>query len=254
MTYLAHRRKHFRTIWDLSGNTVAQYKCNDDAANTTVTDDGTGSTNGTASTNTSNLSVAGKINDCFEFTAISNEYADTNQTFQTILRSSFSLAFWIKPDDGQPANNNMIFSGQDNSHHSTIYVYVTTEGKIRFFYRVGGGGAEKGAKTNAAVFADGATSWTHVILTADGSNMKIYVNNSEQTLDATENGDMSGLTMGNYTTTHNPYFGANNDGNDSPKNCFDGLIDDFRIISKVISEDERAGIYNSGNGTEAQSG
>ena len=68
--------------WDLSGNTPLQYKCNDNAGNTTVTDDGSGATNGTSSTNTSNWSVSGKINEAFDFTAASSEYVNMNQTFQ----------------------------------------------------------------------------------------------------------------------------------------------------------------------------
>src|SRR3990167_8894081 len=68
------------SAWDsasvpTSPNLIAQpvqplvhFKLNDDAANTTVTDSGTGANNGTSSVNTSDLSVAGKINDAFDFT------------------------------------------------------------------------------------------------------------------------------------------------------------------------------------------
>ena len=48
-------------------STYAHFKCNDDAASTVVTDDGSGSNNGVASVNTSILSATGKIGKAFEF-------------------------------------------------------------------------------------------------------------------------------------------------------------------------------------------
>ncbi|GAI80232.1 unnamed protein product, partial [marine sediment metagenome] len=42
--------------------------------------------------------------------------------------------------------------------------------------------------------------------------------------------------------------------NGTPNGFWDGLIDDFRIMDRVITATERAGIYNGGSGTEDQSG
>ena len=77
---------------DSIGTPYAHYKCNDDAANTTVTDDGSGSNNGTASANTSNLSAVGKINDCFDFD--NTYYIDINDLNTDIREDTEGTFTW----------------------------------------------------------------------------------------------------------------------------------------------------------------
>lgn len=247
MIYLPNiRRKNFQ--WDLRDETILHYKCNDDAANTTVTDSGTGGTNGISSTNTSNLSVAGKINDAFDFAAASTEDIDCNQTFQTTFRAPFSVAGWIKPNDGQPAGNQVICGSANIVAEDRFFLYIETGGKVTAFY--GSNGNSTQATTNAAFFPNGATAWTWALFTVDASNVKIYLNNTVIALDAVNDGDMSGITMGDFTTVDNLHVGASNvDG--TPTLYWDGLMDDFRVISKVIVPVERSGIWNGGLGTES---
>jgi len=62
-------------------------------------------------------------------------------------------------------------------------------------------------------------------------------------LDAVNNGDMSGVTMGNYTNTRGLYLGARNN-NGVADRLFDGLIGDFMMYSKVLTAGERANLTN----------
>jgi len=235
--------------WDLSSNTVAQYKCNDDAASTTVTDEE--GTNGTSSTNTSNLSVAGKINDAFDFTASSSEYVDMNQTLQATLRSAYNLSCWIKPDDGQPSANQLIWGATEGSDDQIQFILRDT-GIITLYHEANNNAGN--ARTNSAVFADGATSWTHLSINVSATIIDIYVNGSQVALDVAYPGDMTGVTMGDLTMSVNPYLGARNLKGTGAVGFFDGPIDDFRIHDRVLTQTEIDGLYNSGSGTEAQSG
>jgi len=235
--------------WDLSSNTVLHYRCNNNAASTIVTD--VEGTDGTGSANTSALSVAGLVNEAFDFTAASTESIDCNQTLQTTFRSAFSIACWMKPDDGQPAGLEMMGGTISADSGDIMLLRHETSGKVLLNYTSNTNVAL--AETNAAVFADGATSFTHVVFTLDGSNIKIYINGAEVALDGTNDGDMTGVTMSEYTNAKNLLVGAYNNAAAGPAGWFDGVIDDFRIIDRVMTQDEIDGVYNSGAGTEYQS-
>jgi hypothetical protein len=249
MIYLPNRRKYF--AWDLSNNTVLQYKCNDNAANTTVTDEE--GTNGTSSTNTSNLSTTGKINEAFEFNG-SNEYVDCNQTLQTTFRSDFSLCAWVKINDGQPADYKAICGAVDGSFANAFQLYLTrtveaNEGRLVVQYKANSN--EGVAMTNDQVFINGVTPWIFLTVVVTSTQIYIYVNAVQQTLDVTSDGDMSSVTMGDYTNAITMYIGARNQASNL---YFDGLIDDFRIHDRVLTQAEINGIYQGGSGTERQSG
>ncbi|GAG73588.1 unnamed protein product [marine sediment metagenome] len=108
----------------LSTSPYAHYKCNDDAANTTVTDDGTGSNNGTGNTNTSNYSVAGKINKGFEFNG-SSDYIDITDLYTDIASDTTgSFAFWYAPDTG--ANGEILAFCEGGTGSNLDYFRIKT--------------------------------------------------------------------------------------------------------------------------------
>ncbi len=76
----------------LAGNRIAHYKMNDDAANTTVTDE-SGSYDGTAARNTNLLSSDGKINATLNFNGTSDKVDLGNSVAVT---AEFSVACWVK--------------------------------------------------------------------------------------------------------------------------------------------------------------
>ncbi|MCK5127535.1 MAG: hypothetical protein KAR42_14865 [candidate division Zixibacteria bacterium] len=248
--YIRVPRNFSAVGWDLSGNTILQYKCNDNAANTAVTDDGSGATNGTSSTNTSNMSVAGKINEAFDFTAASSEYVDCNQTLQAVYRAPFSIAVWAQPDDGQPAATQVLFGGK-NAAGDRVSIQIETTGKVQVYY---GESTTVIAETNVAVFPDGATSMTHIVATFSATIITIFVDSVAVALDVTNDGDMTGETMANYTSLENQFFGAFNNEGAGAVVHFDGIQDDLRVMDKELTQVEIDGIYNSGTGTESQSG
>ena len=81
---------------NLYANTVAQYKMNDSAANTTVLDSVNGY-NGASQQNTENISVPGKINEALSFNGTSDRISvPYNSAFNV---NEYTVCFWVKIDD-----------------------------------------------------------------------------------------------------------------------------------------------------------
>ena len=59
-----------------------------------------------------------------------NDYIDTGATFQTTFRDSFSIAFWMKPTDGQPSASEIIMGVANASAQDYIYIYHILEKMI----------------------------------------------------------------------------------------------------------------------------
>jgi hypothetical protein len=169
----------------------------------------------------------------------SDDYVDTGVTFQSTFRDSFSVSCWIKPVDGQPTSNEYFLGGKDGDNR--VYAYIDTSGKINFGIK---DGTINGlAQTSSAVFSNGVQEWTHITLVAVAdTQLYIYVNGAVQTLDGTNDGDVSGLTFANITTSQAFYLGAyNNWGSDS--NHFAGQMKDIRIFSAALSASQVSQVY-----------
>ncbi|MBD3262442.1 MAG: hypothetical protein GF334_12390 [Candidatus Altiarchaeales archaeon] len=244
--YLAYKdNSEVAPTWDLSNNTVAQYKMNDSANDTNVEEE-EGSIEGVSTVNTNVLSTTGKINQAFQFDGATQKVS-CEQDFQTVFQSPFSMSFWAKPDDGQPASIQAFCGVRHTTNVVGIEVNLQTDGKVRVIY--GDNTTFVYAKTNAAVFVDGATSWKHITVTVDESQITIYVDGSSVTLDATDDGDMTGEVMANYSLANSLSFGATTDEG-TVERYLDGAMDDLRLFDRVLTQTEIDGLYNSGSGTE----
>ena len=78
--------------------------------------------------------------------------------------------------------------------------------------------------------------FNHCIITNDGTTLKLFINNEEV---------VSGVADSFTSIFNNIVIG------DGTSSNFNGIIDDFRCFSKVISADERSSIYNYGFGTRS---
>lgn len=176
----------------------------------------------------------------------SDDVINTGDTFQSTFRDSFSISLWAKPDDGHPSGNQMLFGAYttDNSDGIQMYLDSSPAGALHANYKSNGNNAT-GAETDNAIFADGATEWTHIVLIVQSSGMSIYANGSSQALDSTNNGSMTGVTMGDYTTDQNLRIGARvYSGSESV--FFDGLINEVAIWDTALDADAVTALYNSG--------
>ena len=229
----------------LANGCVMQLRCNDNAASTTVVNSA-GSTDGTfvavtGDPNTDAHTTAGKINTALNFDG-TDDYIDTGDAFQLTFRGSFSISYWLKPDDGHPSPTETILAA-DNTIGDNIGADLLTNGGIRF--RFTSNGITAFADTLIA-FNDGAVAdFHHIVLTAEADTiLRTY-------FDTVAGGtvDASGLTFADFTSATNIFIGAYNaDG--SASGFFAGDIDNVMIFNRALSPEEIQRLYNSGHGSE----
>ena len=225
----------------LTTSPYAHYKCNDDAANTTVTDDGSGANNGVASTNTSNLSVAGKINDAFDLNG-STEGVNID-ALETDISSdntgSFSL--WFR----STASEGTLFGFWGNPAGETLLQTYVTSGSTSIVWRVQIGGVMI-AQYSIPVAND--SNWHHLAIVQNSTLVKMYLDGVDTALTPVVT-DTPGAWMNDAATTAGGIGFTPDAGSGGV--FFEGQIDDFRYYqNKALTQAEVDAIYNSGSGTE----
>jgi len=214
---------------------VAHWKLNDDAADTDVVDaTGNGHT-GTASANTSTLTVTGKIDAGLEFITASSRYVGVTDHADLRLTGGGTVCFWVKWDGTRESSGGASVTIVSRGTNGWRIWMATAAGAVGFITTTGPGNQ---AITTAAALVSG--TWRHisVVWGAEGTR-RIYVD----AVDATaENGDGSvpgsaagDVHIGAYTPTSG-FFG--------------GVLDDVRIYQRPLTALEIAAIYNAGSGTE----
>lgn len=226
-----------------------EYKCNDNAASSTVTDNGTGSNNGAfysgaTTINTSLVSVAGKIAQAFSFTSASSHHVNFNaSTISAISTDSIgSVAFWCNPNTDTGQNNNTAMLSFGNSTNAFRFELENTD-TLEFNLFNG----TTNYTGHVAIGSRPTGSWTHVVMVQDGT-FKIYVNSSLQSITYTQSTGLTGwlnlLTGVNYGRVGNWVFNGNE------QDFYSGKIDDLRYYRTALSQTEINSIYGEGNGTE----
>ena len=159
-----------------------------------------------------------------------DEYIDTGVPLQDTFRNSFTVSYWVKPDDGNPASAISIFGTINSADEDGVRSNIRTDGKIDFFYESNNINAV--AITSSAVFSDGPTAWTHVALVAtSGANLLIYINGNSVVITV---GSLAGITMSDWTSSDDVFIGAT-DAAGTAVSHFDGYIDEVRIWSVTRS-------------------
>jgi hypothetical protein len=173
----------------------------------------------------------------------SDDYLDTGDPFQSTFRDSFSISMWVKPDDGQPASAQIVIGQQSSDAHDRIFLYLYTNGKLDFHYESDDDTAI--ADTASAVFSNGAETWHHVVITSnnDTQQIDIYFDGVKQTLDSTNDGDMSDVTMADYAQIRNLFIGARNTAGSASVH-FDGDLHDVRLYNRALSAGEVRLLYH----------
>jgi hypothetical protein len=233
----------------LSDNLVAHYKMNDNAA-TTVVLNAVGSTHGISFHNTDQIDVAGKVNGALSFNG-TGDYINTDQTFQTVFRDSFTINSWVQLNEGAASGYSAIF-GTDTTPATRIYVGVyELDGKITANYQAGNEATSLFFTTDS--YFTYPSDWVMLtfIVTKDSLStvtMSLYANT---VLVGSASGSQ---TMSEFELLGRTFLiGAFNDPEEYT-HYTSGSIDDFMIFNKSLNSNEIAFLYNSGLGTEDVSG
>ena len=172
----------------------------------------------------------------------SNEYIDTGSPFQSTFRNSSSISAWIKPTDGIPSAENTIMGSKGGGN---LYFSIQTSGKLSLY--LADGSSDVSTIANSATFSDGQQGWHHVVAVINNSTeqVSLYLDGSVITLDGTSDGDISSLTLSNFTSTRNEYIGARNNVGTADR-FFNGDVGQTAIWNKALSSTEVSAIYSLG--------
>ena len=175
------------------------------------------------------------------------DYVDL-PSIESTFQSSFSIAFWIKLDDGQAAASQMFFGPQTDSPITTnanrAIGFVNASGNVTFSYYADG---NQSRNTMENALSDGAQGWVHYVWTVASGGNKVYINGIEDNYDGIDTGDMTGVTMGNFEIGGTSFpIGCRriNIFTDIYRDFTSGLIADFRIYSKELSATEASDLSN----------
>lgn len=205
---------------------VSYYKCDDNAANTTVLDSH-GNNNGTASDITTNLHVTGHIEGAFNLDG-NSDYFDTFK----VPSGAFSISMWVNSDSF--SGNARIFDSKPAGVNRGFRIYCPSGVMNVNVYD----GANASTVVSSTALSTSA-GWQHVVITSNSSgDLNVYLDNLNVGSNSTGNAHAAALDS---TVCR---FGANQVLGD----FFDGQFDEIAIFDKELSSTEVSELNNSGAG------
>jgi len=214
---------------------VAHFKLNDNAANTTVI--ASVGNNGTLAggNTTAQVTESGKINSALHFDG-SADYVNIGlQSFNAVAGT---ICAWFKADDYTPATDRNIVARNVSGNVAGDFLIRLRASDSKLIGQIQDGVSSFSAYSDSAL-AD--TNWHHLFFVWSATETALYLDNVKQSVPA------AGTTLSAHPTVGMAIGSGYNAG---ASLCWDGLIDDVRIYTHVLSEDERYFIYNAGAGTE----
>ena len=174
------------------------------------------------------------------------DYLDLGNPFQSTMQGSFSVAFWMKPDDGQPSANQVLLGSDNSADEDAFFVTLDTAGKIKIDHEADNDDASY--ITDAAVYANGAGAYKHIVVTvtkntSGNTSYIIYVDGSAVAGSLTN--AVSDTNHANFTSDINFYAGGLND-NGSLVSAYTGKIDELALWSTALTSGNVTATYNGG--------
>ncbi len=186
----------------------------------TATDSSGNSNNGISCPSTTGPTTAsGKYGNAGSFDG-SDDYVSVTNTTSINLSGNFTISAWVNPTSVGSLNE--VISKEGTS--AGYYMWIDSNRKIRVGFNTG---ASEATSTNAISLS----TWSHIVGTWDGTNLRIYINGA---LDKTTAGSSNPAA-----TTNALSIGAYRDGTSR----FTGKIDEARVYNRALSPDESSQLY-----------
>ena len=176
-----------------------------------------------------------------------DQFIDTNYQTDATFRTSYSISFWIKPTDGQPAAEEHIFSMTNTTAaNGSLYITIDTAGRLT--HTIHSAGQTEQDRTNGG-FTNGAQSnWFHIVITVDMSGTTaatiIYIDGSVTGSTKLSNGASSRL--GGFAADQDFHIGCRLNADASTDRFFAGGLDEFAVFTALLDAASVAQIYNGG--------
>jgi hypothetical protein len=216
-------------ISNASAELVGQWKLDDGAGTTALDATGNGN-NGTLEDGPT--VVDGQFVQALAFENSRVAIPASDSLTADMFQGSFTLSAWINPTR---AGNTwqQIFRSFKEDDTSNDTLFINNDGRLSWRGRVGGAWAGGMCETASDVVP--ADQWTHVAVTGDGTNFRIYVNGALSQESAFQTTDGTNATY---------YIGGDPTWIDE---SYTGMIDDFRLYNHVMSEDDiKSSMENQG--------
>lgn len=206
---------------DLIPYCKGHWKHNDDAANKIVLDQADAPHNGTAQRNTSIMHDTPKVGTGSLLYTSGTDWAFVGPVG---FGFTFSIAFWCNRQ-GPPTLEPQIIT---NLAAANSFIAMPVNAKVTL--SINGFGI---LASTTPLLLD---QWYFVVLTCDGTNYNLYVNNQLEATAAAAGIFLSNIMFGRPNTIH--FRG------------WDGMLDCIGLFNKVLDQKERDFLWNNGNGTE----
>ncbi len=216
-------------ISNASAELVGQWKLDDGAGTTALDATGKGN-NGTLEDGPT--VVDGQFGQALAFEGNRVAIPVSDSLTADLFQRSFTLSAWINPKRTGDTWQQIFRSiREDDTSNDTLF--INNDGRLSWRGRVGGAWAGGMCETAAGVVP--ADQWTHVAVTGDGTNFRIYVNGALSQESAFQTTDGTNATY---------YIGGDPTWTDE---SYTGMIDDVRIYNHVLSEDDiKSSMENQG--------
>lgn len=208
----------------LSTDLVAYYKFDN---NSTAS---VGGVNGTDS-NITYTTTNAIINQGASFNGTTSDIALANSTIFDV--NNFTISFWLYSSAFSTMSGMVFEKGQANTQYGVFFF-----GGSMFFRTHNGAGTEHDLSATVATLGVSDSTRYFFTIKYDGTNKKIFVNGVEKASTAyteTMKTGQSGESFGKFTSLSLFYL--------------NGVLDEFGLWSRAISDSEITELYNGGAGT-----
>lgn len=183
--------------------------------------------------------VSGQVDNALDFDG-TDDYVDVGDPLESTFQSASSISTYFNIDDGTPAATTCLFS---NFAASSGYItgFVDTTGTFLFYYYDG---------TTLVIFStgvelsDGASGYKHLLVSFNSNEIRGFLD-SVRMAPVGNTGDMSSISMSDYSSSQNLYLGIYGDATSFP---YDGKLDDFRIYDQAIDTPEKVSLVYTNSG------
>ena len=212
------------SILDFSNVSLVAAYTMDSIAGAVVNDESTNGNNGLLSGAVDQ--VPGHIGQALDFDGTLN-WIELDSVYPVIQTNSFSVSVWFNTSV-QVLPFSTIFATHTASYSNAVLLLIEDDGTVQLR-----GGA---SITSAQAFDDGA--WHHAAIVLDGVGKRLYVDGLLIGSDQTQDPDTINVELVSIGQDWDASGGGTN------SDFFDGLIDQFRLFNRALTQEEVSTLAN----------
>jgi hypothetical protein len=182
----------------------------------------------------------GRANQALSLSAGATAWITTPSLSTRVTGFPFAISLWFKATGVTNSQTLIRTDGGESSYYVGAWLQLAVGGQgtmsLSFGDNTGTSGSSRNTITTSAVITP--NTWHHVVINVRGANdMDFYINGAKNN-EATYSGSATNMVY------HPTYTGGAIGVYPGASSNFDGLMDDYRIYNKVLSQTEVSTLYN----------